>query len=208
MNLRTFAALLLLLAAPLAAQEATPPAFTLDLSPAEEVAAPPPVPVMTPSVVEVSGVSVGIVPAPDATEAEVQAVAENSAEKLEDVASGEVSIAAATRDPTNSLDLGDDTGFFLGLSTLFGLVFGPLLSWGVERASAIDSRLGSFISIATVVLFYVLMYFLLHTRYPNLPQDLLAWIWTGAGSAAVGLGAKSGYRSWDGRGGAPRARPA
>src|SRR6185503_7709024 len=58
--------------------------------------------VPAPTVVTMDGAPAAVVPAPsDATVEEVRAVAEQSAENLKAVASGEVSLAAATRDPTS-----------------------------------------------------------------------------------------------------------
>lgn len=176
------------------AEVSTPQPF--DLAPAEEPAAPLPSATIGPSVTEFNGAPVAIVPAPpEASTAEVAAVAAQSAENLEAVASGEVSLAAATRDPTSGAPDPGDGGLFWLLSIVFGSVIKPLTDAAVEKLSGVDNRLSGAINTAVVLVTYVGAWALLHDGNPGLPQDVFSWAIAGFAAAGMGAATSSAWRS-------------
>lgn len=176
---------------PVLGQEPTP-----SDAPAEEVDAPPPelsaspAVAVVPSVVEVEGQSVAVVPAPKgASEAQTEAVAEQAAENLEAVASGEVTLAEATRDPTSGAPDPGGGGLFWILAIVMGSIVRPVTDVVVERMKAVDNRLSAAIHSGTVLALYLGAWAIFASSNPALPQDPTSWLI--AGFAAVGVGSAS-----------------
>lgn len=150
----------------------------------------------TPAVVTVNGAPAAVVPAPsDASPAEVQAVAEQSAENLKAVASGEVSLAEATRDPTSGApDPGSGSMFWL-LSIIFGMVIRPITDVAVERIKGLDNRLSAACNVAVLLAVYIGAWAAFHGSNPGLPQDVAAWVIAGFAAAGLGSATTAGARS-------------
>lgn len=198
---------LLLLAAPLAGQE--PPAEVSTPAPFD-LAPPDPLPHATikPSVTEVNGAPVAIVPAPaEASNAEVAAVAAQSAENLEAVAAGEVTLAEATRDPTSSApDPGADVVFWV-IAIVVGSVIRPITDIFVDKLAAVDNRLRSPVSLAVVLATYTGAWALLHTSNPSLPQSWVSWVIAGLAAAGFGGATNAVRRSMGGEGRPETVKP-
>lgn len=192
----------LLVAVPVAAQEppvevSTPQPF--DLAPAGQFPDPLPHATIKPSVTEVNGAPVAIVPAPpEASRAEVAAVAAQSAENLEAVASGEVTLAEATRDPTSSApDPGADVVFWV-IAIIVGSVIRPITDIAVDRLAAVDNRLRSPVSLAVVLAAYTGAWSLLHAGNPSLPQSWVSWAIAGLAASGFGSATNAVRRSMSG----------
>lgn len=178
-------------------QEPTP---SID-APAEEVEAPPPE--MVPSlvavvpsvvdVVDVAGKPVAIVPAPEAaSDAQVEAVAEQASDTLESVASGEVTIAQATRDPSETLDPGAGQLFFW-LSLAFGAIVRPkVVDPLVRRMPNLSNEAAGYVSVAANLAFFTLAFYALRGVSPALPQTLGTWL-AAAGVSVMGGSAASSF---------------
>jgi hypothetical protein len=133
-----------------------------------------------------------IVPAPpDATAAEVKAVAEQSAENLEAVADGDVTIEQATRDPTKTADPGASMVFPMLLTLAVGAARWAL-GIAVRKSPNLPNAAIGLISNGTVVAVVVVGFFLLHSSFPDLPQTLFTWL------AAAGLGSMFGSMAQSG----------
>jgi len=137
-----------------------------------------------------------IVPAPpDVTAAEVKAVAEQSAENLEAVASNEIGIAEATRDPTSGApDPGSGSTFWL-IAMFFGSVVRPITDNVVGRIKSIDDKLSGSVNTVALIVTYVAAWALFHSSNPSLPQDALAWIIAGLAAAGLGSATTGGIRA-------------
>ena len=184
----------------------TPQPF--DLAPAEEPPAPLPHATIKPSVTEVNGAPVAIVPAPpEASPAEVAAVAAQSAENLEAVASGEVTLAEATRDPTSSApDPGADVVFWV-IAIVVGSIIRPISDIFVDKLAAIDNRLRSPVSLAVVLLTYTGAWSLLHSSNPSLPQSWVSWAIAGLAASGFGSATNAVRRSMSGSQPEPAVTP-
>lgn len=176
-----------LLPAVAAAQEATPsPVETLVL---------PLEPAPAPTLVTVNGAPAVVVPAPsEASPAEVQAVGERSAETLEDVASGDVTIAEATRDPVDAPDPGAGSLFWV-LALVFGSVVRPITDAVISRLPRVDDKLAGAINTAALIAMYVGAWSMLAGSNPGLPQDAVSWVIAGFAAAGLGSATNSGLRT-------------
>jgi hypothetical protein len=201
--MKTALAVLLLLAAPLAAQEATPEP-TLPLPPLLDMAPAPDAPaaITEATVVEnADGSPLAVVPAPaEVTVAEAKAVADQSAVSLEAVGSGEITLAEATRDPTSGAPDPGEGGLFWLLAIVFGSVVKPATDALVDRIKGLDNRLSSAIHTGVLLATYLGAWALFHGSNPSLPQDAVSWAIAGFAAAGVGSAMTSVGRSRAGNG--------
>lgn len=152
-----------------------------------------------PAVINLGGAPAAIVPAPpDASPAEVTAVARQSAENLEAVAAGEVSLAAATRDPTSGAPDPGDGSLFWVLALVFGSVVRPVTDAVVGRIKGLDDKLAGAINAAALLVTYIGAWALFHGSNPALPQDVMSWVIAGFAAAGLGSATTSGLRSRQG----------
>jgi hypothetical protein len=180
--MRTVALALLLLAAPLAAQEPpveapTPAAF--DLAPLPDA-----VPLTESSVEDVGGAPVAIVPAPPEVPSGLVAdVAEQTAENFKAVASGDVEPEETTRDPAKTADSG--AGYLFPVLLAFAAaVTKYVIGEAVRRHPTIGNSTIGMISHGTTLLIVAVGFFALHRVSPDLPQDIATWLtWSGLGQA-------------------------
>ena len=150
--------------------------------------------VPAPTVVTMDGAPAAVVPAPsDATVEEVRAVAEQSAENLKAVASGEVSLAAATRDPTSGAPDTGEGGLFWVLSLIVGLVIRPITDKVLRAIPWVDDDLAGPIYLGLLLVVYSVAWAALHAPNPALPQDWTAWML--AAFSAAGMGTASSSRA-------------
>lgn len=175
--MRYLALTVLLLASPIAAQEPTPPVFNLEpVTPANSE------PITSPSVEEVGGAPVAIVPAPAEVPAGLVAdVAEQTAENFESVATGEVAHEEIARDPAKTADPGADMVFPL-LLAFAAAVAKYVIGEAVRRHPTLSNSLIGLISHGIVLAVVALGFFVLHRVSPDLPQNIWMWI------ASSGLG--------------------
>lgn len=181
---------LLLLAAPMAAQEppvevSTPQPFDLAV-PAETLptALPDAVPLTESSVEEVGGAPVAIVPAPPAVPAGLVAdVAEQTAENFKAVASGEVAPEETTRDPAKTADTGAGM-LFPVLLAFAAAVTKYVIAEAIRRHPTLGNSTIGLISHGTTLLVVAVGFYALHRVSPQLPQDIATWLaWSGLGQA-------------------------
>lgn len=145
-----------------------------------------------------------IVPAPpDATAAEVKAVAEQSAENLEAVADGEVSLAEATRDPTSGAPDPGSGGEFWLIAIVFGSVIRPITDTIVGRIRGLDDKLAGAINTAALLVTYLGAWALLHGSNPSLPQSAVSWAIAGFAAAGLGSATTGGIRAMNNKPAAP-----
>lgn len=153
-----------------------------------------------PTVVTVNGAAAAVVPAPaDATTAEVKAVAEQSAENLKAVASGEVSLAEGTRNLADSPDGGEGNGFWIA-APFIGLMLRRILDPLIRKSRMSDDWMGAAHGLLMVGL-ATLGWVWLASHYQSLPQDWMSWF-NAAGSATLG-GVLGSTRTQSALGGAP-----
>lgn len=140
---------------------------------------------------------------PEIPRGEVQQMGEAQEQSFKAVASGEVDVAEATRDPAQSPDPGSGLVFWL-LAALFGGIVRPPVDYMVER-SRLDDRLGGAVHVGVMVAFYLGLWALLHASYPSLPQDWTSWLIAAGLGGGAGAGAQSAIRAAQGRSGPPPA---
>jgi len=134
---------------------------------------------------------------PELPRGEVRELAAQQEQTAEQVASGEVPIAKATRDLSQAPDPGSSIVFWL-LAALFGGVVRPPVDYIVER-SRLDDRLGGAVHVAALAGFYLLLWAVLHGSHPGMPQDWESWLIAAGLGGGAGAGAQSALRSTQGR---------
>lgn len=149
------------------------------------------VPIPAPTLVMVNGAQAAIVPAPpSASTAEVRAVAAQSAENLRNVATGEITVEQATRDPAKSPDAGSGYVFFVvGIVAAAALKFATDLM--VLRAPGMPDSGITFVGMVIVAGISLGAWALLRGEFPDLPQSWIMWVGTGITGAGLAGGARS-----------------
>jgi hypothetical protein len=121
---------------------------------------------------------------------DAETVAESAVTDAEALASGDATQAEVGRDPANSLDLGA-TWQVAVISGLFMAILAPWTTVLLKKANIVAPDLASGANMAVAVAYYLIAWWLLRERYPNLPQDPLSWV----GIAIAGAGAGQSFRS-------------
>lgn len=186
--LATVAAVALLACMPVFAQDSTPTPVVAVTTPAEVDTSQPATLAVLPSGAPVIAVEV---PA-NAHAEDAKAIGEQSADDLKAVASGEVTIQQATRDPTKTADPGANMVFPMLLS-LASAISRWALGVAVRRSPNLPNAAIGLISNGTVAAVVVAGFYLLHSSFPDTPQSLVTWL------MAAGLGSMAGSMAQSGK---------
>lgn len=122
---------------------------------------------------------------------DAKAIGEQSADDLKAVASGEVTIEQATRDPTKSADPGAGM-LFPYLMTVAAAVSRWALGVAVRRSPTLPNSAIGLISNGIIAAVVVAGFFLLHSSFPDAPQTLVTWCWAAGLGSMIGSMAQSG----------------
>lgn len=129
------------------------------------------------------------------TPAEEVAIEEGAVATVEAVASGEASAAEASRDPATAVDLGATWQVAI-LSALFMAILAPMTTAGLKKLGVVAPELASGANLAVAVAYYLIAWWLLHGRYPDLPQDPLAWAGIALAGGGIGQAIRSVKNNW------------
>lgn len=127
----------------------------------------------------------------DATRAEVNAVAQHSAESLQAVAKDEITLAQATRRAEDTPDPGGSGYVFW----MVGIIAAAALRFGndmlVKKLPSLPNSGSSFFGLIVVGGVFVGAWALLHKQYADLPQTWFSWLVAGVTGAGLMAGARS-----------------
>lgn len=155
---------------------ATAPAF------AQEPAAPEPV-----AVVEVE-IPVAVVE--KLSVSDTATLEKATADNASAVASGDATIAEASRDPAESVDFG--ASWQMGvLAALFMAVVAPWTVILLKKLGIVAPELGGAASMTVAVIYYLAAWYFLKDRYPTFPQDPLAWVGIAIAGSSIGSTVRS-----------------
>lgn len=148
---------------------------------------PPPLPVDVLEVAPGEPAAV-VVPVPDqATEEEARAVGVSSAETLQQVASGEVTVEEATRDKAESPDGGSGQAFWMVVPFIGGLLRRVVSDPLVQRMRWIPNDAQGAAHALLMVALATAAWALLVPHFPGLPADWLSWFNAACGATLGGV---------------------